>query len=327
MSSMDRKDVSHGCRRAWRRGASGRVRSSSGSGSSGCLVDHAAPAISKESGNLSILEWDGYQAFGTPTNKKAGGLSAGDGVHEEVRCRRHHLQPDRERQRGAEQGPARGSNSTSSTPASRTSRTTSTTASCSPGTRRFCPASRTSTRRSCAAARCNGQQYFIPWDWGYGSVIYRTDKVDPADAKGWELFWNPKYKDRISMWNGNTTNFEIAALKLGYGGKAMDHLIRRPADECQEHADRAVPAEQVPLVERVHRPPAGAPERRHLDRLQLAGPVGVRQGQGDPDGVHAAQPGPARLVLRVHARQGHARTTTTPTTTSSPTSTTSRASA
>ena len=31
------------------------------------------------------------------------------------------------------------------------------------------------------------------------------------------------------MWNGNTTNFEIAALKLGYGGKAMDNLTRRPA--------------------------------------------------------------------------------------------------
>src|SRR4029078_2620744 len=26
------------------------------------------------------------------------------------------------------------------------------------------------------------------------------------------------------MWNGNTTNFEIAALKLGYGGDAMDNL-------------------------------------------------------------------------------------------------------
>ena len=31
----------------------------------------------KEPGKLSILEWDGYQAFGTATNNKAGGLSAG----------------------------------------------------------------------------------------------------------------------------------------------------------------------------------------------------------------------------------------------------------
>ena len=69
----------------------------------------------------------------------------------------------------------------------------------------------------------NGQQYAIPWDWGYGSVIYRADMVDPADATGWELFWNPKYKGRISMWNGATTNFEIAALKLGFPQDGQPH--------------------------------------------------------------------------------------------------------
>jgi len=88
----------------------------------------------------------------------------------------------------------------------------------------------------------NGQQYAIPWDWGYGSVIYRTDMVDPADATGWELFWNPKYKGRISMWNGNTTNFEIAALKLGYGGHAMDNL----SDDQLTNAKNAL-IEQYPL--------------------------------------------------------------------------------
>src|SRR5947199_270178 len=90
--------------------------------------------------------------------------------------------------------------------------------------------------------QAKGQQYFIPWDWGYGSVIYRTDKVDPADATGWELFWNPKYKGRISMWNGNTTNFEIAALKLGYGAQAMDNL----SDDQLTNAKNAL-IEQYPL--------------------------------------------------------------------------------
>ncbi len=78
----------------------------------------------------------------------------------------------------------------------------------------------------------NGQQYAIPWDWGYGSVIYRTDMVDPADATGWELFWNPKYKGRISMWNGATTNFEIAALKLGF--PQMDNLSSDQLDQATQ---------------------------------------------------------------------------------------------
>jgi spermidine/putrescine transport system substrate-binding protein len=62
----------------------------------------------------------------------------------------------------------------------------------------------------------------IPWDWGYGSLLYRTDKIDAADATGWELAWNPKYSGKISMWSGASTNFEIAALKLGY--KNIDNL-------------------------------------------------------------------------------------------------------
>ena len=40
--------------------------------------------------------------------------------------------------------------------------------------------------------------------------------VDPADATGWELAWNTKYSGKISLWNGASTNFEVAALKLGY---------------------------------------------------------------------------------------------------------------
>src|SRR5947209_5959490 len=49
----------------------------SSSSSSSSTPASARPPIGKEPGKLSILEWDGYQAFGTATNNKAGGLSAG----------------------------------------------------------------------------------------------------------------------------------------------------------------------------------------------------------------------------------------------------------
>ena len=67
-----------------------------------------------------------------------------------------------------------------------------------------------------SATQYRGKQYLIPWDWGYGSLLYRTDKIDPSDATGWELAWNTKYSGKVSLWNGASTNFEIAALKLGY---------------------------------------------------------------------------------------------------------------
>jgi len=61
----------------------------------------------------------------------------------------------------------------------------------------------------------DGQQWWVPWDSGYSSIMYRKDKIAPADATGWELFWNEKYKGHISMWDGGSTPIEIGALVNG----------------------------------------------------------------------------------------------------------------
>jgi spermidine/putrescine transport system substrate-binding protein len=82
------------------------------------------------------------------------------------------------------------------------------------------------------AGQINGKQYMIPWDWGYGSLLYRTDMVDPADVTGWELAWNKKYSGKISLWNGGSTNFEIAALKLGYPN--MDNLTSTQLEAAKQ---------------------------------------------------------------------------------------------
>ena len=63
--------------------------------------------------------------------------------------------------------------------------------------------------------RLNGKQYLIPWDWGFGSILYRTDKVGAADAKGWELLWNARYRSRIALWDDAQSNFDVAGLYLG----------------------------------------------------------------------------------------------------------------
>ncbi len=51
-----------------------------------------------------------------------------------------------------------------------------------------------------AIGQINGKQYFIPWDWGFTSVLYRTDKV-PEGADSWVALLDPKYKGHISMWD------------------------------------------------------------------------------------------------------------------------------
>jgi spermidine/putrescine transport system substrate-binding protein len=80
--------------------------------------------------------------------------------------------------------------------------------------------------------KIDGKQYMIPWDWGYASLMYRTDKVDPADATGWELAWNPKYKGKISLWNGAGSNLEVAALKLGFPD--MDNMTPDQLKQAKE---------------------------------------------------------------------------------------------
>ena len=46
----------------------------------------------------------------------------------------------------------------------------------------------------------NGKQYFVPWDWGFTSILYRTDKVK-APIDSWAALLDPKYKGHISMWD------------------------------------------------------------------------------------------------------------------------------
>jgi spermidine/putrescine transport system substrate-binding protein len=45
-----------------------------------------------------------------------------------------------------------------------------------------------------------GRQYFVPWDWGFTSVLYRTDKVS-GSLDSWAALMDPAYKSHISMWD------------------------------------------------------------------------------------------------------------------------------
>lgn len=85
------------------------------------------------------------------------------------------------------------------------------------------------------------RQYMIPWDWGFGSLLYRTDRVDPARATGWELAWDGRYRGRISLNADAVANMELTALLLGY-----PHMDQMTAAEIA-HAQAAL-LRQRPLT-------------------------------------------------------------------------------
>jgi spermidine/putrescine-binding protein len=62
-------------------------------------------------------------------------------------------------------------------------------------------------------ATINGEHWFIPIDWGNGSLLYRTDLVD-VQEESWGLAFDETYKGKISMYNAVPT-VTVAALVLG----------------------------------------------------------------------------------------------------------------
>jgi spermidine/putrescine transport system substrate-binding protein len=63
-------------------------------------------------------------------------------------------------------------------------------------------------------AKQNGQQYFVPIDWGTTSVIYRTDLVDIQEPS-WNLLWDERYKGYLSVSRGAEETCAIAAIVAG----------------------------------------------------------------------------------------------------------------
>lgn len=59
-----------------------------------------------------------------------------------------------------------------------------------------------------------GQVYGVPFMWGPDPLIYDTT-VFPKPPESWTVFWDPKYRGKISVWDDLSTVY-MAAQVLGY---------------------------------------------------------------------------------------------------------------
>jgi spermidine/putrescine transport system substrate-binding protein len=66
----------------------------------------------------------------------------------------------------------------------------------------------------------NGKQYFLPWDWGFTSILYRTDKI-PAGVDSWAALMDPKYAGHVSMWDDGPGAVTISSYIHGYDETAI----------------------------------------------------------------------------------------------------------
>ena len=65
-------------------------------------------------------------------------------------------------------------------------------------------------------------KYSVPYAWGTVGIVYNTKYVAEEDLTGWDLLWNPKYDDKILMYDNSRDAFGIAELMLGYSLNTTD---------------------------------------------------------------------------------------------------------
>lgn len=204
--------------------------SSSGSGSAST---QSRPGIGKESGNLSILEWGGYEAHGTKAQTV--GLMAGADYTAKYGANGityTYIVNDDQALTKATQTPFDLLH-----PCHENIPDYVTRGLVQPWDTSLLPSFKNLNPFLVKMSQFKGpgdsspQQYMIPWDWGYASLLYRSDKIAPSDATGWELAWNDKYSKKISLWDGSASNMEVAALKLGF--PRMDYMSQDQINQAQ----------------------------------------------------------------------------------------------
>src|SRR6266851_8047723 len=68
--------------------------------------------------------------------------------------------------------------------------------------------------RDLPLVKANGQIYGVPFMWGPDPLLYDTTAfAQPPDS--WMVFWDPKYKGKLSVWDDLSTVY-MAAQVLGY---------------------------------------------------------------------------------------------------------------
>jgi len=61
----------------------------------------------------------------------------------------------------------------------------------------------------------DGKVYCVPWDWGYTSILYRTDKI-PEGIDSWSALTDKKYAGHVSMWDSGPGAVTVGTYITGY---------------------------------------------------------------------------------------------------------------
>jgi len=81
--------------------------------------------------------------------------------------------------------------------------------------------------RELLLVKANGHVFGVPFMWGPNPMLYDTSAF-PQAPDSWSLFWDPKYKEKISVWD-DLSSVYMAAQILGYDKPDPAQLADRGA--------------------------------------------------------------------------------------------------
>jgi spermidine/putrescine transport system substrate-binding protein len=85
--------------------------------------------------------------------------------------------------------------------------------------------------RDSPLVRTGGQVYGVPFMWGPNPLLYDTSVLSqPPDS--WSIFWDPKYRAKISVWDELSTVY-LAAQILGYDKPDPGHLYNLTDEQLE----------------------------------------------------------------------------------------------
>ena len=65
------------------------------------------------------------------------------------------------------------------------------------------------------ATASGGKAWFMPFDWGNTSLLYRTDKVTADQPQSLRIFADPKFKGRVTIGDNVDDAYALASLVIG----------------------------------------------------------------------------------------------------------------
>lgn len=70
--------------------------------------------------------------------------------------------------------------------------------------------------------KIDGEYYFVPWDWGYESLIVNVDTIPGDIPTSWDDMWDPAYEQQITMQNFGEGAVHLTSLALGLPYPELD---------------------------------------------------------------------------------------------------------